>query len=107
MSDFTITGRVAAVTEDQYATCLVIEREEGDYPERTFIAVRAWRKNLRARAGEWTVGATVRVEGTLKSKPWKARWFTDFEADAITVRGGAQPAAPESPPPSDDDDVPF
>ena len=82
----TIGGIVQDVFSDQYATYIVIERDDN----RKMLAIRCWQKSQRAEAEKLRPGDRVEVTGEVSSRASKndpRRWFTNYEATALRTLG--------------------
>ena len=84
----TITGIVQDIVSDQYATFVIIERDDN----RKMLAVRCWSKSQREEAKALRPGDRLEVTGDVSSRASKndsKRWFTNYEATSVKVLPGA------------------
>lgn len=69
------------------------------------VACRFFGRDV-GQARDVRAGAQVRIEGRLKSREWKGRFYTEFAASRCVLTGTEQKAT-EPAPPEDDSGIPF
>lgn len=91
----TISGTVKELitretTNGKTELYVILEETNGKYTDT--IAVKCWRDTVKAAAQLLRPGQLCEVAGRIRSRAWKDRYFTDFEAETIAVKGKAQHA---------------
>jgi hypothetical protein len=97
-----IQGTVIGTAQDYKATLLIVEYREADKIKT--LAVRCYEGNreLEGRVRGLEKGEVVDVVGSLGSREAKGRWYTAFEAQAVTLVKGVDRSVAQ---PSVDDDL--
>ena len=89
----TISGTVKELitretTNGKTELYVILEETNGKYTDT--IAVKCWRDTVKAAAQLLRPGQICEASGRIRSREWKGRYYTDFEADTFTAKGKAQ-----------------
>lgn len=88
-------------TQGKQELYVILEEQNGKYTDT--VAIKCWRDTVKAQAELLRPGQLAEASGRVRSREWKGRYYTDFEADHVKMLGTPTKHREESVDPADDE----
>jgi hypothetical protein len=123
LNQVTVIGRVIDMLDEKDATIVIVrtgggqKRDGGEWVED--VACRFWSEANRKHSAKAAVGMLVRIDGSVRSREYQGKWYSNLECRFLAklagapadsgARSGSRSGGSQQPsdPPPEEDKIPF